>query len=167
VKKVAEDIAPLSIDDETQLAKDVFMEFLAKRELRQTEERYKVLDVICSEVKHVDVDQILETLQAQKFPVSRASIYNTLDLLVEAHLVVRHEFHAQSAQYELRSRAANHHHLICKYCGSITEAKKEKINVAIRGPIPKFTYEFHTLYIYGMCSKCKFRRSKQYMVNNK
>mgnify|MGYP000783883496 CR=1 FL=1 len=72
------------------------------------------------------------------FHVSRATVYNTVDVLVDSGLIVRHQLTAQAVQYELRMLAETHLHLISR-----------------------FTPEYHALYIYGLCSKCKYRLQRK------
>ncbi len=101
---------------------------------------------------------LLRQLDEAHFHVSRASIYNTLELLMDARIVVRHQFSSQLVQYELQAAAATHHHAICSYCGAVQEVKDDRLTRELaHRRIPKFTYDCHSLYIYGMCSKCKFR----------
>jgi Fur family ferric uptake transcriptional regulator len=138
--------------------KDVFTQYMVEKSLRKTPERFKILEHICEIKGHFDVEVLRQRLDEHNFYVSRASVYNTIELLMEAGLVVRHQFSTQLAQYELKAIASTHHHVICSYCDAIKEIKSEKISKGIVNlKIPKFKYEYHTFYIYGMCSKCKFR----------
>lgn len=130
--------------------------------MRKTPERYTILYHICMIEGHFDVEMLQKKLDEDNFHVSRASIYNTIMLLIDASLIVRHQFTSQLVQYELRAAAETHHHTFCNYCGAINEIQ----NIRLRNEmqllrIPKFTHEFHSLYIYGMCSKCKFRLSRK------
>ena len=135
-----------------------FASFLSERGLRKTTERFKILEHICRIRGHFDVEMVLRQLEEENFHVSRASIYNTLELLMDARIVIRHQFSSQSVQYELQAAAATHHHAICTYCGAVIEVQDERLTRELaHRRISKFTYECHSLYIYGMCSKCKFR----------
>ena len=128
-----------------------FSRYLIEKGMRKTTERFMILDHICRIQGH--------------FHVSRASIYNTIETLMDAHIVIRHQFTAQLVQYELHDAAATHHHAICSYCGAVKEIKDERLSDGVsRLRTPRFTYEYHSLYLYGICSKCKFRmahRSKK------
>jgi Fur family ferric uptake transcriptional regulator len=108
-----------------------------------------------------------DRLEEDNFHVSRASIYNTIELLLEARLIVRHQFSLQLVQYELISVSAKHHHTICNYCGAVKEIKNDRMIDGMENcRIPKFTYEHHLLYIYGMCSKCKFKLANKNKKDN-
>ncbi len=88
----------------------------------------------------------------------RATLYNTLDVLVDAGLVVRHQITVQSVQYELRIYADTHLHLVCTRCGAIRELRNSTLKADMRNlKVSRFTPEYYCLYIYGLCSKCKFK----------
>jgi Fur family ferric uptake transcriptional regulator len=142
--------------------KEVFTQYLIKKTLRKTPERYKILDHICQIRGHFDVEMIRKQLEENNFHVSRASIYNTIELLMDACLIVRHQFSTRLVQYEVKALAATHHHVVCNYCEAVKEIKNDKISKDIINlKITKFTAEHHSLFIYGMCSKCKFRLNNQ------
>lgn len=61
------------------------------------------------------------------FHVSKATLYNTLDVLVDAGLVVRHQITVQSVQYELRIYADTHLHLVCTRCGTMRELRNSAL----------------------------------------
>ena len=142
--------------------KEAFTQYLEKKTLRKTTERYTILEHICQIRGHFDVEMLRQRLEEHNFHVSRASIYNTIELLMDAGLVVRHQFSSQLVQYELKILASMHHHAICNYCGAVKEFKNDRISKDITNQrITKFTYAYHSLYLYGMCSKCKFRLTNQ------
>jgi len=147
---------------DTNKIKEIFTEYQVKKSLRKTRERFMILEHICQIHGHFDVEMLQQRLEEHHFHVSRSSIYNTIELLMDAGLIVRYQFTSQLVQYELKALASTHHHAICNYCGAIKEIKNDKISKDIANQrITKFTYEYHTLYIYGMCSKCKFRLNHQ------
>ena len=84
--------------------------------------------------------------------------YRISFLLEDGGLIVRHQLNAQSVQYELRALAETHLHLVCMKCGAIREMKDSVLKKEVNNlKISRFTQEFHALYIYGICSKCKFK----------
>ena len=87
---------------------ELFTEYLTERKLRKTEERYTIFKEICDFPGHFDVSALSEKLERNNFHVSKATLYNTLDVLVDAGLVVRHQWNAQPVQYELRIYAETH-----------------------------------------------------------
>lgn len=142
--------------------KQSFTEYLTEKKLRKTEERYAIFECICSFSGHFDMCSLQERLKETNFHVSTATLYNTLDVLEDGGLIVRHQLNAQSVQYELRALAETHLHLICMKCGAIREMKDSVLKKDVaKLKISRFTPEFHALYIYGICSKCKFRLQQQ------
>jgi Fur family ferric uptake transcriptional regulator len=148
-----------SDDDMLQKA---FSEYLKHRKLRHTAERDAIFTKICQTKNLFTLDMIWKQLEDNNFHVSRASIYNTIELLLDAKIVVRHPFTSTIIQYELKCIAEHHHYTICTSCGAVGVIKNDKINKYFSGyKIPKFTSEYYTLYFYGTCSKCKYKQMYQ------
>ena len=98
------------------------------------------------------------------FRVSRATLYNTIILLMDANLVIRHQF-GNSSQYERAYKNETHHHMICTECGKVTEFQDETLKEAIVSTkLKRFTAYHYSLYIYGICSKCALAKRKK--MNN-
>ena len=130
---------------------DLFTRYLAEKKLRKTEERYAILECICSFPGHFDMCLLHQKLEEMNFHVSRAT-----------GLIVRHQLTAQAVQYELRMLAETHLHLICMKCGAIRELKDATLKKDVGAlKISRFTPEYHALYIYGLCSKCKYRLQRK------
>ena len=128
---------------------DLFTRYLAEKKLRKTEERYAILECICSFPGHFDMCLLHQKLEEMNFHVSRATVYNTVDVLVDSGLIVRHQLTA-------------HLHLICMKCGAIREQKDATLKKDVGAlKISRFTPEYHALYIYGLCSKCKYRLQRK------
>lgn len=147
--------------------KELFSEYLTTKKLRKTEERFAVFECICAFQGHFDSESLYKCLREKNYRVSRATLYNTLDVLVESGLVVRLPLGGKAVQYELRGCADNHSHLICLRCGMIREMKGNKISeTAVLKKLGRFTPQFQSLYIYGICGRCKnrIRREEQDMI---
>ena len=99
----------------------LFTEYLTEKKLRKTEERYTIFKEICAFPGHFDVCMLSDRLEQDNFHVSKATLYNTLDVLVDAGLVVRHQITVQSVQYELRIYADTHLHLVCTSSSSYSD----------------------------------------------
>ncbi|MDR0698382.1 MAG: transcriptional repressor [Tannerella sp.] len=140
----------------------LFSEYLKNRKLRHTAERDAIFARICQTKYLFTLDMIWRQLEDDNFHVSRASIYNTIELLLDAKIVVRHQFTSTITQYELKHIAEQHHYSICTSCGAICEIQNEKINNHFSTyKIPRFTAEYYALYFYGICSKCKYKQMRQ------
>ncbi|MDR1381888.1 MAG: transcriptional repressor [Tannerella sp.] len=140
----------------------LFSEYLKNKKLRHTAERDAIFERVCRTKSLFTLDTIWKQLENDNFHVSRASIYNTIELLLDAKIVVRHQFTATNVQYELKCVAEQHHHVVCTSCGDISEIKNGKINRFFSNyKISRFTSEYYTLYFYGICSKCKYKQNKK------
>lgn len=150
-----------------ETVRQIFTEYLTSRGHRKTPERYAILDTIYSLDGHFDIET-LYTIMAdeEKFRVSRATLYNTIILLIDARLVIKHQF-GNSSQYEKCYNRETHHHLICTQCGSVTEFHNVDLQNMIESSKPnRFNISHYSLYVYGLCSKCD-RLSKRQMKENK
>ena len=140
--------------------KQLFTEYLTKRKHRKTPERYAILDMIYSIDGHFNIESLYTMMeQTAKFRVSRATLYNTLILLLDAHLVVKHQF-GTTSQYEKCFNKETHHHMICTQCGKVTEFHNEQLQADIEGAkLPRFRQTHYSLYVYGLCSKCQWKQN--------
>jgi Fur family ferric uptake transcriptional regulator len=143
---------------------EILTQYLEKKKMRKTEERSMILRCICSFPSHFDISQLSQKLEEINFHVSLATLYNTLDILEDCRIVVRHQS-IQSTLYELRILAETHQHLICTKCGAIRDLKNVSLKQNIENlKIPRFNAEYYALYIYGICSKCKYKLSRKKQI---
>jgi len=146
-------IEPSKKDDIKEIVKQYFTEYLIQHEQRKTPERYAILDKIYSWKGHFDIDMLYD-LMKDDYRVSRATLYNTLELLKDCNLIIKHQFGSESTQYE-KSYNNIHHHLICTKCKSIKEFGDENIKKIIQSkPLGGFKVINYSLYAYGLCAKC-------------
>ena len=135
--------------------KEIFTEYLKKHHHRKTPERYAILERIYSYEGHFNAD-ILYNVMQDNYRVSLATIYNTLELLVESRLIIKHQLGGQFAQYEKIFGTNTHHHLICTNCGKVKEFSDKPIRTAIQSKqFAHFQTSHYSLYLYGLCSKCR------------
>ena len=123
---------------------------------RKTPERYAILRAVYGMTGHFTLDELGEKLAAvYKFPVSRATLYNTMNLFMELRLVIRHRFQG-TTKYEACYAGDSHCHHICTVCGKVTEVKAPEIAEAIDAMhLKRFRKDGFSLYIYGICSTCQ------------
>ena len=138
--------------------KDEFTEYLTLRKHRKTSERYAILDHIYSIDGHFDMDSLYHSMLKSGFRVSRSTLYNTIELLLDCSLVVKHQFGANAAQYERAYGNENHDHIICVDCGEVRETQNNLISEAQLKKIRRFKVSYYSMYIYGVCSKCSHAR---------
>lgn len=136
-------------------AKSEFDLYMCEHRLRRTPERYAILEQVFSTAAHFSVEDLQAALEACGYHVSRATVYNTLDLLGDAGLVRRNIFGTGAPCYEKVTGTTKHFHLICTRCGKIAEIKDPDIE---RFVSERRYAKFHPLYadlnIYGLCLRC-------------
>ena len=109
-------------------AKQRFLNFLARKNLRITAQRQAIVDTVFSTDKHFTAEQLLEWSRARDRSVSRATVYRTLPLLTESGLVTEMDFGKDYKFYDPNyAEHPNHNHIICQDCEKIVEFESEKI----------------------------------------
>lgn len=133
----------------------IFLAFLKQRSLRQTPERFTVLDALYATSDHVDADELFLRLQQEGNRVSRATVYNTLDLLLECDLAVKHQFGKNQAKYERAYSYWQHDHLICLDCNELMEFCDPRLHSIQQmvAEIYQFEITHHSLNLYGHCQR--------------
>ena len=142
-------------EKQLQEVKEVFRAFLKKGGQRQTPERLAVLDEIYDTSDHLDADELYVRLKQKGAGVSRATVYNTLELLIDCDLVVRHQFGKNQAKYERAFSYWQHDHLICMDCNELLEFCDPRLQ-SVQEMVEKI-YDFdvthHSLNMYGHCMR--------------
>ena len=134
---------------------EIFTDYLKKHKHRKTPERYAILEHIYSYEGHFNAE-ILHRLMQKDYRVSLATIYNTLEVLLACKLIIKHQLGTQVAQYEKAFGNNTHNHLICTNCGKVKEFTDKQLKNSIQGRKFAHFYSSHySLYMYGLCHKCK------------
>lgn len=141
-------------EEETiELVKNIFKTYLKERNQRQTPERFMVLEEIYRAEGHFDADDIFFNMKQAGTRVSRATVYNTLDLLIECGLVQRQQFGKNQYYYERSYAYQQHDHMICKDCGVVIEFCDPRILEIqkMMEEIYNFKVDGHSLHLFGSC----------------
>ena len=134
-----------------------FRDFCRENKYKITLERIEVLREISVIRGHFDADDLLIRMKKKNRKISRATIYRTLELLVEMHILNRERLGGEQYLYELQSDGDIHYHCICRKCGKISEFS----SAVIAGQVQKesedlgFGYLHHNLKVSGFCPRCK------------
>lgn len=130
---------------------------LLAKGLRRSSERFAILDEVYSRNDHFDAEDLFQAMQQKSYPVSRATVYNTLDVLVDCGLVQRHQFGDEDnvkSRYEKSLGRQQHAHLVCTVCHRVKEFCDPRLHLIKTnvGHSLHFQVESHSLVFYGQCT---------------
>lgn len=140
-----------------------FERFLKGRGLKLTGERFGILEAVFQRNHHFDAETLVAELRQDGGEVSRATVYRTLDLLVQCGLVRKNSLGSNHANYEAARGNDHHDHLICLNCNKVIEFFRSDLerlqeNVCVE---QGFQPLHHSLQIFGLCADCKDKADTQ------
>ena len=137
--------------------KNIFSAHLETKGLRKTPERFAILEEIYSRTDHFDAESLYTHILQKNYRVSRATVYNTLELLLTCDLNTKHQFGKNLAQYEKSYGYKQHDHIICVDCKKVVEFCDPRIQQiqSMMGDLLNFKITHHSLNMYGICGSCQ------------
>ncbi len=142
-------------------ATEIFREFLKSEKNRITPERFEVMDSALDFEGHFGADDLYVLMKNQNSSVSRATVYKTLEILVQCDLVIKRNFGDNLTRYESNFKKQSHDHLICMDCGRIVEFTDASIKELPQKISDELGFDVDS-YSFNIFARCKDTKNCKY-----
>lgn len=152
------------------VSQEEFKEMLKKKGLKVTNQRLLVLEVLAeNRDRHMTAEDIYELVKEDYPEIGLATIYRTVQLLLEMQLVDRINLDDGCVRYEIGENTYgdtngkhHHHHLICRDCGRVLSFRDDLLEGLERHIEEEtgFHVQNHELKFFGQCSKCREKQNQ-------
>lgn len=134
---------------------------LKEKNVKPSLQRLKILEYLINSEDHPTVDIIFQDLNTEIPTLSKTTVYNSLNILVDAGLVKVVNIESSEARYE--AAFEDHGHFKCKKCGKIYDFEIDMKKIDLQIP-EGFEVSEKDIYFKGICKEC-FKKSKTDKVN--
>jgi len=134
-----------------------FVRYLREHNLPVTAQRLAIADVLLGADRHLSAEEIAEAVSERGRNVGTATVYRTIDTLLESGLIVERDFGEGFRRFEAARDVPNHEHLVCTQCGKVEEFRDERLErmTTIVAESRGFARQRHRLVIHGICKDCQ------------
>ncbi len=134
-----------------------FRAFLRERNLPVTAQRLAIAEVLLASERHLSAEEVEDELAARGTRAGTATVYRTIDVLLESGLVVERDFGEGFRRFEPARDVPHHEHLLCTACGAVEEFRDERLEqmTILAAESRGFARQKHRLVIYGVCRACQ------------
>lgn len=149
----------LPASDPPEVLLEGFTRYLRDRRLPVTRQRVEVATTLFQSTGHPSAERVQRELADRGVEVGTATVYRTLDLLVDSGLVREHDFGEGFRRFEPHSGRSRHEHLICRRCGTAVEFVNERLERMLEmiADEHRFLHRRHRVEIFGLCADCQQR----------
>lgn len=134
-----------------------FTAYLREHNLPVTAQRLAIAAVLLNSEHHLSAEDVAKEVSARGRPVGTATVYRTIDTLLESGLLVERDFGEGFRRFEPARDVPNHEHLVCTQCGKVEEFRDERLErmTTIVAESRGFARQRHRLVIHGVCRDCQ------------
>ncbi len=144
------------------MKEETVKEMLRSRGLKVTSQRLLVLDIIAAHPdEHLTAEEIYELAKMKSPDIGLATIYRTLQVLLDLHIISKVTFDDGFARYELNGEESDsghrHHHAICTGCGQVCSLETDLLDILEQQVLESIGFQVtdHEVKLYGLCRKCR------------
>lgn len=139
-------------------AEQMLLEYQGLHKMRNTPERRLILRLITEHSGRFTPADVISWLK--KHYISPATVYNTLRILEDAHILhcLRKQHSSRMMEYELAFGEQSSMQIVCTKCGRVTTVRDKSTETALHMKnYPNFIMQHYSVYVFGECKKCKTR----------
>jgi Fur family ferric uptake transcriptional regulator len=133
-----------------------YIDTLRSHGYRITPQREMIIEAIAHQGDHINADEVFAIIQERTHSVNIATVYRTLDLLVEQGLATRIDLGEGRVIYAT-DQHGTHIHLVCRQCGQVLDANQELLsafNQQLQSSY-RFAADLQHISVLGLCSDCQ------------